>query len=1046
MAVETTWVRYGEEALDALSARIDAALADHPLGPVTVVTPSPSVAVATRRAVARLRGGLVGVNFQSMGALAEQLAAPRLGVDGIGIGVDREVVVAGVRAALAAEPGRLRPIRHHRSTWEAVAATIADLDSVDADGGPTVDVAASGELPAEMRRLHGAVTALVGPLGGTEILRLASAVVTEGSARIDDVGPVIVYLPGRLSPAEITLLATLAERVDVELLLGTAGRTADDTRVAEGLARLDVQPPAVPVHRPTVTSVVSANDIDDEVRAVVRRLLRAADQGIPLDRMALVHPRGAPYTRVVADVLRSTDVPFSAPSAESLAQRAVGRVLTSFLGVIRSDFSRHDVVDLWATGIVVDADGRLVPSARFDEESRRLGVIRGAGRWHTALDASDERIRARAPEDEETDAGLREWVVDHLATNARLRAALESLEALAADVPTRWSDVGEWCDAVIDGLCGPTNARPSWPEYEIEADEAIRTVLGRLAALDRVEPAPTREVLFDTIESVLDAPAPRRTRTGTGLLVTTIDRPPVVPLDTIAVVGLVEGQVPAISRDDVLLGDALRVELGLPGTDDRRLAERRAFDAAVASASTTRMLSFARNDQRSGRTMVPSRWLLDALEESTGVRPDVEALMAGRPVGGVDVVHSYSAGLASVAADGVAALHADERAFASMASAGTPDGHPLLVDDIVASGTVAIRARRSGSFTRFDGNLDGDGVDVSDLPVLSPTSLETYAACPRRWFFAHALRLRSVERPEEIDRLQARDKGTLAHLVLERFFGEMLTADAVPPPGAPWSLPAIERLDAIAVEEFRALEERGLTGHPRWWEHDRAEIVVALHRALQQDVEVRARFATMPIAVEFRFGRGDAPPLTVDLGDGRTIALAGSADRVDLGDGVLEIWDYKYTGSRSYHDLVKDEDAGGDPLQGGTRLQLVAYGMAAAAAHDVPEVHAAYWFLRPDTERTRVGYPVDADIRDRFRRVLGVLADGIGEGRFPARPGEFLWHRGTHAHCSYCDFDDICPRDRDEEWERVRFHPSLHRLGRLVDEGSASVLEEEVAP
>lgn len=1046
MAAEATWVRYGEEALGALSARIDTALEARPLGPVTVVTPSPSVAVATRRALARHRGGLVGVSFHSMGALAEQLAAPRLGADGIGIGVDREVVVAGVRAALDTEPGRLGPIRHHRSTWEAVAATIADLDSVDADGGSTVDIAASGELPAEMRRLHRAVTELVGPLGGTEILRLASAAVSDGTARLDDVGPVIVYLPGRLSTPEVALLATLADRLDVELLLGTAGRSAEDRRVADGFARLGVQPPAEPVERPSATAIVSANDIDDEVRAVVRRLLRAADHGVPLDRMALVHPRGAPYTRVVADVLRSTGMPFSAPSAETLAQRAVGRVLTAFLGVIRSDFARHDVVDLWATGIVVDADGRLVPSARFDDESRRLGVIRGAARWHAALDASDERIRARLPEDEETDEGLQQWVDDHLATNARLRAALGTLETLAAAVPTRWSDVGDWCDAVIDGLCGPTDARPSWPEYEIVADEAIRTALGRLVALDRVEPSPTRAVLFDTIESVLDAPAPRRTRTGTGLLVTTIDRPPVVPLDTVAVVGLVEGQVPAIGRDDVLLGDALRAELGLPGTDDRRLAERRAFDATIASASTTRLLSFARNDQRSGRTMVPSRWLLDAIEESTGARPDVEALMAGRPVDGVDCVDSYSAGLASVAADEVAALHTDEWAFSSMASAGTPDGHPLLADEVVAAGTVAIRARRSGSFTRFDGNLDGDGVPVSDLPVLSPTSLETYAACPRRWFFSHALRLRSVDRPEEIDRLQARDKGTLAHLVLERFFGEMLDAGTVPPPGASWPLSAIERLDLIAAEEFRALEERGLTGHPRWWEHDRSEIVVALHRALQQDVDVRARFSTMPIAVEFRFGRGDAPPLQVDLGDGRTIALAGSADRVDLGDGVLEIWDYKYTGSRSYHDLVKDEESGGDPLQGGTRLQLVAYGMAAAAAHEVPEVHAAYWFLRPDTEKTRIGYPVDDAIRDRFRRVLGVLADGIGEGRFPARPGEYLWHRGTHAHCSYCDFDDICPRDRDEEWERVRFHPSLHRLGRLVDEGSASVLDDEVAP
>ena len=127
-------------------------------------------------------------------------------------------------------------------------------------------------------------------------------------------------------------------------------------------------------------------------------------------------------------------------------------------------------------------------------------------------------------------------------------------------------------------------------------------------------------------------------------------------------------------------------------------------------------------------------------------------------------------------------------------------------------------------------------------------------------------------------------------------------------------------------------------------------------------------------------------------------------------------------------------------MLGGTKLQLVAYGMAAAERHEAPEVHAAYWFLRPDAQKPEVGYPVDDALRARFRGVLAVLTDGIGTGRFPARPGEYQWHRGTHEHCSWCDYDDICPRDRDEEWERVRFDPSLRGVARLADEGSSSVL------
>lgn len=1043
MAVEATWVCHGEAALAALEQVVTGALAGAPMGPVTVVTPSPSVAVTTRRILARRLDGMVGVGFHSTGALAEMIAAPRLASAGVEVGVDREVLVAGVRVVLATDPGGLEPIRHHRSTWESIASTISELDALDdAERGL---VGGGGDLPSEMLRLHAAVTARVGAIGEAEVFRLAIDSVRGETARLDEIGPVVVHLPGRLGRAEVELLASLGEHTSVHLILGTAGRRSDDDHVARSLERLGVSAPTETVEAPAPTSVVSANDVDDEVRAVVRRLLHLADEGTPLHRMALVHPRGAPYSRVVADVLASADVPFSAPSTQTLAQSAAGRVLAGLMAVIRSGFARQDVVDLWATGTVLDGDGRLAPSAAFDELSRRLGVIRGIDRWRSALDTSDARVVARAPDDDEDASGLQRWKDDRLEASDRLRRSLALLDDVAAAAPTEWGAVSDWCGAVIDTLCGPPTARPSWPDHEIEADTAIRTAVGRLVALAPIEPRPGRDIVFDTIETVLGAPAPRRTRAGKGLLVTTIDRPPVLPLDAVAVVGLVEGHAPGVIGDDVLLGETLRTSLGLPGADDRRRDERRSFDAALASAGDVRLLSYARHDQRSGRTMVPSRWLVEAIERSSGHRPEAEKLMEGIPVAGVDIVPSYSAGLAAVAAGDVAALHAQEKAFASLAAAGSPDGHPALADPVVARGTDLIRARASQTFTRFDGNLDGDGVDVSSLAVLSPTSLETYASCPRRWFFAHALRLRTTDRPEEVDRLQAREKGTLAHLVLERFFGEMIEGGAVPPPGAPWPLVAVERLLEVAAEECDALEDRGLTGHPLWWEHDKAEIHTALLRAVQRDVEVRAELGTMPVAVEFGFGRHGAPPLDVDLGDGRTIALAGSADRVDVGDGVVKIWDYKYSGSRAFDDLVKPEDKGGDPLLGGTKLQLVAYGMAASAERPGIETHAAYWFLRPDAEKSTAGYVVDDALRDRFRRVLSVLADGIGEGRFPARPGEYRWHLGTHAHCAWCDFDDICPRDRDEEWERVQFDPSLRGVARLADEGSSSVLVPDPA-
>ncbi|HAS09007.1 MAG TPA: hypothetical protein DCS55_00565, partial [Acidimicrobiaceae bacterium] len=130
MTFDVQWTAHGDAALVALHDAVEAARAAGPLAPVTVVTPSPSVAVATRRALARRAGGSVGVGFHALGAVAEQLAAPRLAEAGLGAGVDRELVVTAVRVALGEQPGRFGPIAEHRVTWERIAAAVVEVDAL----------------------------------------------------------------------------------------------------------------------------------------------------------------------------------------------------------------------------------------------------------------------------------------------------------------------------------------------------------------------------------------------------------------------------------------------------------------------------------------------------------------------------------------------------------------------------------------------------------------------------------------------------------------------------------------------------------------------------------------------------------------------------------------------------------------------------------------------------------------------------------------------------------------------------------------------------
>jgi PD-(D/E)XK nuclease superfamily len=84
-------------------------------------------------------------------------------------------------------------------------------------------------------------------------------------------------------------------------------------------------------------------------------------------------------------------------------------------------------------------------------------------------------------------------------------------------------------------------------------------------------------------------------------------------------------------------------------------------------------------------------------------------------------------------------------------------------------------------------------------------------------------------------------------------------------------------------------------------------------------------------------------------------------------------------------------------------------------------------------EFERVGYDLDEAL-PTFREAVGVIAAGITNGNFPARPGEasdfptFNWE-----NCRRCDFQSICPSNRAEQWLQVREAPVLADYVRLAE-------------
>ena len=790
---------------------------------------------------------------------------------------------------------------------------------------------------------------------------------------------------------------------------------------------------------PTGTEIVTVSDADEEVRAVVRRVMAAAEAGVRLDRIAILYPAPEPYARTLHEQLDAAGIPYNGPGVGRLNATVAGRALLRLLGLADGNLRRGDVMALVSAAPVRDGAGRLVPAARWDLVSRRAGVVGGADDWDRKLGALAGEQAARAGKLEAD--GESEGMI------ASARAEVEHAEALRAfvarlvrvlELPEErpsWGARVQWARRLVRAVLGDEHQWRGWPELELEAARRVDASLARLAALDSIEPTPSEAVFARAIAVELEASLGRSGRFGEGVVCGPLASGLGLDLDAVFVLGLAEGTCPAPRRDDALIADAdrsLAVDDELPLRSERVHEQHRAFLAAIASGAHARVLVVPRGDHRSGRSRLPSRWALDTAAVLAGEDRVFSSDFAALDAAWIGSVPSYVAGLRDAPAPASIADR-DIAAILRYAEAGfDPDGHPVATAGALARGLELARARASEAFTRFDGNLAGYPVpSPARGEVLSATRLQTWAGCPLRYFLSSVLHLGVIEAPEEIVEISAIDRGLLMHEVLEEFLEPVVARDPADriQPGEAWSPQDHARLREIADAKFQEYEALGLTGRPLLWEIEREAILENFGRFLLVDDKYRSEALAVPDQVEMPFGFDDRPPVRIPLPDGRVLEFRGRADRVDRTiDGALTVIDYKTGKGRR-----EEKDLSVDPVVRGRRLQLPLYAEAARQQLGASDARAFYWFATARGEYKRFGYELDDARRERFEQVLAEIIDGIEGGVFPAEPGQADTFFGSFTNCGYCEFDSLCPSDRDVHAEAIRGAPQLVRFRELAD-------------
>lgn len=1052
--------RFGPDSARALREAIAAAKVGDALAPVTVVTPSNYAGLSLRRVLGR-DGGLVNVRFMVMARVAELLGAPLLVKEGKRP-LTKAVSAEAVRNALQAAPGFFESVKGHVATEKSLATTFKDLrripeeqlDGLARSGRRARDVVTIfREFQETVRKYY----------DETELAQAAAVAVSEGSAALRDLGRMIVFLPRDVAPAEAQLVAALGARGAAEVILGVAGdRQADGVtaRIAGtlgGMFEAGDQRHAVKLGE---TRIAAVTDPEEEVRTVLRMIAAGVGTEAPLHRMAVLYRTPEPYALLTHEQFTASAVPHNGPSIARLGQSLAGRALTGVLGLREERFRRDAVMD-WLTcaPIRIEEGGAPVPAQRWDVLTRSAGITVGERAWELGI---ERHVRARIKQAE----ALERTGEDPDRAN-RMRAESDFAKPIAAFIeelatntipPSEqtWAAFSGWCKGLLDRYLGNQlwlSSRDSDPdrrsdqvEAEKRAFDDVKEAVAGLAGLDGVgigAAAVTETVFRHALERVLEAPGARIGPFGDGVFVGPLASATGMEFDTVYVLGMVEGQMPPVGRDDPLLPDVERKTLGgaMPLRGSRRAEERRDYVAALASARR-QVLLFPRADLRSQSQNLPARWLLEAAtdlaSESAGVYTPVftrqfERLQESAGALGNGWLQSFASFRLALERSPEPG-NQQEYDLRSLVLARPVRSH-FLVRDVrqVRDGIAASTARGGTSVTVWDGKLAADEhrAPSKETPA-SPTSLENWAKCPFRYFLKSVLHVAETEKPEETLTMGAAERGTLVHEVLQTFFAGSESFAAVAgrtTKDQPWTPVEHAYLRSIAEWYFADAEASGLTGKPMLWAIEKRRILRNLELFLDEEHLRRRQTGFVFERAELAFGMKGSAPLVVMLEDGTEVTFRGSIDRVErtLDGSRVAVIDYKTGSTYGYHEMEKR------PLMNGKLLQLPVYGLAAGAALGADRVEANYWFISEKWKFELKGYEVAQGEPAEFVETLTKMVGGIEAGVFPARPGKRDDFRRSFDNCGFCAYDSLCARDRDRAWKRKIEAPEIKPYIDLIE-------------
>ncbi len=710
-------------------------------------------------------------------------------------------------------------------------------------------------------------------------------------------------------------------------------------------------------------SIIAASGDVGEARLVARQIRTWMTNGVSPTSIAVVLRDLPQKTALLSEVFDDYDVPASWTPV-SIARCGAIVTLRKAWSLARNDFRFRDVAALWRNSYFQPEFEKDL-SLRAETLLRQLGVPKGQQAYLDALVTTAEDRLPLPLEDESmtsTARAARSQLAKRCLGFGQWFFRLFDTIPISAAPQAMVKELRKFSDALgLDrSLSGIDTAAWSafWSTLDVRAAAAKRPSV-TLADFDRV---------LNDVAAKTEWPKP----TVDGVRVLPADDAAEIACTHLILMNLSEGIFPRFQG---------------PATPEVQGVERALFASLLRRPTESLVLSYAALDAK-GQALLPATFLRDV----QSLFADVAITRQEMLVDGFLTWPAISAAEVRAQAAKANVVSDNLRAAKRMADARFHSGAPKY------SGMLAHPPVLEAIASRFGANY-----------MFSPTSLETYIACPFKFLMQKALKLQPLEEPSE--EVEVSRRGSAIHRALARFHGDKPhdRPNAIPTElDANWSRAVEEHVDRTPSAAGRVLwslerrrVKRSLNHYPKQWSEF-------------QDGWKKQGAEPLPTYFEAMFGYDEKPeskPALVLKVDDVEVRLGGIIDRVDVAsiDSGLGFWVIDYKTGRGTQFSGRD-------LLAFERLQLPLYALALERVFhkgdSLRPLGMSYWIILEEgpkrvlpVKREEYSWLLDAERWPHYRSVMErVVARMVSH----LRDGDFRLAPRHKKSCNYCDYATIC--------------------------------------